>query len=403
MLLRLASRNVFRHKVRTSMTLAAIIFGVSGLILSGGFVKDIFVQLGEAIIHSQTGHIQIFHNDFLERGTRQPERYLIKDSDDLTIQIARLPEISDVAARLNFSGLLNNGRRDLPIIGEGIEPAKEARIGSYLRVIEGRHLEDSDSFGLMVGQGVAQSLGLSAGDNVALVMNTADGALNTLDFEVIGVFQSFSKDFDARAIRIPLAAARELMAVNGANLIVITLTKTDNTNATLDAVRLLLPDGLESRSWRQISDFYDKAVQLYDRQFGFLQLIILFMVLLSVANTVNMGISERLAEFGTMQALGNKRRQVFRLVVLENMVLGIGGAFLGIAFGVGLALVISAVGIPMPPPPNANIGYTALIRVDLSTVLTAFVIGALATILAALLPARRASTIAVVDALRQRI
>ena len=62
MLLKLALRNMLRQKVRSGMTLAAIVFGVTGLILAGGFVQDIFIQLGEAIIHSQTGHIQIFKN-----------------------------------------------------------------------------------------------------------------------------------------------------------------------------------------------------------------------------------------------------------------------------------------------------------------------------------------------------
>lgn len=81
MLIRLAIRNLLRQKIRTAMTLAAIIFGVSGLIVSGGFVQDIFVQLGESIIHSQTGHVQVFRKDFREKGTRQPENYLIPDPD----------------------------------------------------------------------------------------------------------------------------------------------------------------------------------------------------------------------------------------------------------------------------------------------------------------------------------
>lgn len=72
MLIRLALRNVFRQTVRTAMTLAAIVFGVAGLIVSGGFIQDIFVQLGEAIIHSQTGHVQVFRKDFVELGTRHP-------------------------------------------------------------------------------------------------------------------------------------------------------------------------------------------------------------------------------------------------------------------------------------------------------------------------------------------
>ncbi|PKO80318.1 MAG: ABC transporter permease [Betaproteobacteria bacterium HGW-Betaproteobacteria-13] len=401
MLIKLALRNIFRQKVRTAMTLAAIIFGVSGLILSGGFVKDIFIQLGEAIIHSQTGHIQVFQKDFLEKGTRQPDRYLIDKPESVAQQIAQQPGVDEVAARLSFAGLLNNGKRDLAIIGEGVEPDKEARLGTYLNITEGRQITDSDTFGMTIGQGVAHSLGVKPGDSVILVMNTADGALNTLDFEIVGVFQSFSKDFDARAVRIPLGAARELMATSGANLLVVTLKHTEDTEAAQSSIDSILPAGLDSRNWRQLSDFYDKTLQLYDRQFGVLQLIILFMVLLSVANTVNMSAFERLGEFGTLQALGNTRRQVFGLILVENAFLGLIGATAGVLIGVALALAISAVGIPMPPPPNANVGYTAFIRVDGSTVVFAFLIGLAATALAAIFPAGRVSSTPVVDALRQ--
>jgi putative ABC transport system permease protein len=74
---------------------------------------------------------------------------------------------------------------------------------------------------------------------------------------------------------------------------------------------------------------------------------------------------------------------------------------LGVALGVALALVISAIGIPMPPPPNANVGYTAHIRIIPSILLMSFTIGFTATVLAAILPARRVSNTPVVDALRQ--
>src|SRR5690606_16767919 len=163
------------------------------------------------------------------------------------------------------------------------------------------------------------------------------------DFEVVGIFQSFSKDFDARAVRIPLAAAQELMYTAGANVLVTTLHRTEDTDAAMAAIGALLdPTQIEARSWRQLSDFYDQT----------LQLIILFMVLLSVTNSVNMSAFERLPEFGTMQALGNRKRDVFRLIIAENLMLGLIGSTLGVVTGITLALGISAVGIPMPPPPN---------------------------------------------------
>ena len=157
---------------------------------------------------------------------------------------------------------------------------------------------------------------------------------------------------------------------------------------------------LETRHWRMLSDFYEKTLALYERQFGVLQAIILLMVLLSVANSVNMTAFERLPEFGTMLSLGNRNASIFRLILVENMLLGLIGAVLGTLVGLAIALAVSAIGIPMPPPPNSNVGYTAMIRIVPSTSLSAFLIGLFATALAALLPARRISNIPVVSLLR---
>ena len=183
---------------------------------------------------------------------------------------------------------------------------------------------------------------------------------------------------------------------------VVLLDKTDDTDRVLASLRPpLVQKGYELASWRELSDFYDKTRQLYDRQFGVLRLIILLMVLLSVANSVNMTLFERTREFGTLLALGDRPGTVFQLIMTESVLLGLIGAVLGMALGCLSAWLISAIGIPMPPPPNANIGYTAYIRLLPAEVLTAGAIGFVATCLAAVLPARRVSRMPVVDALRQ--
>lgn len=404
MLLKLALRNVLRQKIRSGMTLAAIIFGVIGLILAGGFVQDTFIQLGEVIIHSQTGHLQIFKKDFLEKGTRSPERYLIDSPNALAASIQKHAGVDQVMGRIYFSGLLNNGKRDLSIIGEGVEPDKETTLGSFIMISEGRHLKDTDREGILLGQGVAKTLGLKPGDRVTLVLSAAEGAMNTQDFEVIGIFQSFSKDFDARAVRIPLAAAQELMFTKGANMIVVSLHKTEDTDRVLAELGTELQgSSYDVRSWKSLSDFYEKTVQLYDRQFGVLQLIILLMVLLSVTNSVNMSVFERQGEFGTMQALGNRSRDIVKLIIAEGAILGLAGAVIGVAIGVAAALIISAIGIPMPPPPNANVGYTAYIRIVPLTLVTSACVGFFGTVLASILPAFKVTRQQVVDALRQNV
>lgn len=401
---KLALRNVLRHKARSAFTLLAIGAGVVGIVLSGGFVQDIYVQLGEMLIHSQSGHVQVSRTGYQERGARSPEKYLLEDTGPLRHSITSLPQVDDVMGRVFFSGLLNNGRSDLPIIGEGVEPDRERRLGSTLHITAGRQLEDGDTGGILIGHGLAQALQLEPGDRAILLLNTTGGAVNSLDVDVIGVFQSFSKDYDARAVRIPLATAQDLLATAGVNTLVVSLKRTQDTDAVQRVLsERLAGQDLEVKTWHELNDFYAKTVTLYDVQFGALRLIILLMVLLSVANSVNTSVYERVAEFGTMMALGNRSRVVFRLILAENCLLGLAGAGLGVVLGVILALAISAVGIPMPPPPNSDLPYTGQIRLVPSVVAGAFVVGFLATVGAALMPALKVRRIPVVDALRQAV
>ena len=403
-ILRLSLRNILRHKLRTAMTLAAIVMGVAGLIISGGFVQDIFKQLGEAIIHSQTGHLQIAKPDFFGSGSRKPQEFLIDNPQALQQRVAQIPQVAVAMGRLNFPALINNGRTDFAVVGEGIEADAEAKLGSFVDFIAGRALNDRDQAGIVIGEGVAQAMQLAPGDTITLLSQTPEGAMNTLDFELIGVFRSFSKDYDARAVRIPLAAAQELIATSGVNVLVVALHDTQDTALAASQIDgLIAGSGLEARRWEALSDFYHKTVDLYGRQFGVLQLIVLVMVLLSVSNTVNMTVFERQGEFGTMRALGNGKKRVFSLVVVETSLLGVIGAVLGVCVGIGLALLISSVGIPMPPPPNSNAPYTALIQIVPGVVLAAAVVGVLAAAIASLFPAWRITRMPIVDALRHNI
>jgi putative ABC transport system permease protein len=127
------------------------------------------------------------------------------------------------------------------------------------------------------------------------------------------------------------------------------------------------------------------------------------MVVLGVMNTVNMTVLERVGEFGTMRALGNRQRDVVWLVVTEGALLGLLGATSGVVLGILLAPAISLIGIPMPPPPNANMAYTAHIRVVPSVVVGAFLIGLAASALASVPPGLRASRPSIAEALRQNV
>lgn len=398
---RMALRNVFRQRARTALTLSVIGAGVAGLILSGGFVEDALHSLREVTIHSQLGHLQIYKKGYFAQGKRSPFKYLIEKPEEILAVTRSIPDVADAMSRLSFAGILNNGRSDFAILGEGIEPAKEAKLGTQIHIIDGRNLTGDDRFGMMVGEGLALSAGLHPGDNVNLLLNTEEGALNNLEFKVIGVFRTFSKDYDARAVRVALPDAQELLASKAVNAIVVELKDTEQTDAVAESLRAKL-DGnrFEVKTWFDLADFYQQTAALFQRQFAFLQAIILLSVLLSVANSVNMTIFERTGEFGTLMALGLRRGPIVRLVLIENFFVGLLGSAFGVLIGIGLAWLINVLKIEMPPPPNSNSGYFAGIRLAPSMIAAAFGVGFLATPLTALLPAWRIARVPVVDALR---
>lgn len=398
---KLAFRNLFRQRTRTVFTLSAIIFGVASLILSGGFVQDFFIQLREATIHSQFGHLQVYKKGYYEHGQKSPFQYMIDDPEKMIGELARLEHVAEATSRVNFAGLLSNGRVTFPVIGEGVEPEKDLRLSTYITLTSGSRLSQTEVYGMLIGQGVANALKLKVGDSATLLVNTREGAINTFDFKIIGIFQTFSKDYDDRAVRITLAAAQDLLAIKAAHSLVFALTDTVYTDQVAEQLRRILPaDQFEVKTWYQLADFYQKAVDLYERYFLVLHMIILGLVLLSVANSVNMTIFERTGEFGTLMALGNRGSAVFKLILQEIFILGLIGGIAGVAIGIASAAIISTIGIPMPPMPNTNSGYIALIRIVPLEAAKAFAVGFFATLCSALIPARRASRLRVVEALR---
>src|SRR5215217_8061538 len=98
----LAARNIVRHRGRTLMTLVAIATGVAALVLSGGFVQDLYQQLGESIIHSQSGHLQVARAAFFGEGSRAPEKQRISQLGATKSELAQLDGVRHVMARLNF-------------------------------------------------------------------------------------------------------------------------------------------------------------------------------------------------------------------------------------------------------------------------------------------------------------
>ena len=85
------------------------------------------------------------------------------------------------------------------------------------------------------------------------------------------------------------------------------------------------------------------------------------------------------------------RSEILALFLVEGLLLGVVGGMLGVVFGTAIAKLVSAIGIPMPPPPGMARGYIGQVRITPGLAGGAFALAAATTLLAAVYPAWKAS------------
>jgi putative ABC transport system permease protein len=115
----LGLRNILRNRRRALLTALAIVSGVAGIIVFGGFIEFTFQGLREGTIRTQLGHVQIFREGYSEKGIANPAAYLIADPQRVESALAGLPFVLAVTRRLSFSGLISNGNRTVASGGWG--------------------------------------------------------------------------------------------------------------------------------------------------------------------------------------------------------------------------------------------------------------------------------------------
>ena len=300
-----------------------------------------------------------------------------------------------------FSGLVSLGDETVSFIAEGVEPDKERILSSSLRIAKGADLSVDDPKGIILGLGLAANLGVDVGDTVVLIANTKKGGVNAVECRVRGFFATMSKAYDDVALRVPLTTAQTLLKVDGAHVWALLLEDTEQTGPTLTTLRQRFANqDLVFTEWIELADFHVKAVSLFAKQVGVMRLIIAVIIVLSIFNTMMMSVMERTAEIGTAMALGLTRRRILRMFLVEGTMLGAIGGILGLGLGSLLAWMVSYIGIPMPPPPGQSWGFVGEVMVSVRLCVEAFALAVGSTLLASVFPARKASAMVIVDALR---
>ncbi|HEX5037522.1 MAG TPA: FtsX-like permease family protein [bacterium] len=411
-LLKIAFKNVFRNKRRTLLTLGVLIAGGAGLIVMGGYFENLMHNLGEKIIHAQTGHLQIDLKNYYKLGVTDPLGYLMQDSEDVRRKIESVPHVMFTVPRLSFSGMISTDKTSMAVSINGTDPFAENRMGSFMAsnakipsiaIKEGRELDPAHKEEILLGVGLMKALDLKLGDWVMLLTTREEGAVDGNRFRVVGVFETVMRESDNRSVKINVAAAQGMLGAPGKlHSLQAVLDKTENTEAARKAVVAALggkDSAFEVLTWEEMSAYYRQGKELFRKIFVVITLIFGVVFFFSAGNSVSMSLMERTREFGTMMAIGNSRSAILFVILLETLVLGVIAGALSLVCGVGLAKIITAIGIEMPPTPNASTGTIAVISVTAPLLLKSFFLTVVSAFLASVPPAYRTTKIRIVEAL----
>lgn len=400
---RLALRSLLRNRRRTALTFFAMMVGMVGITVFGGFVSYTFLALREETIRAGMGHLQVYRKGYTEHSVAEPDRYLISDFAGTERAIRDVPGVRAVGARLSFSGLISTGERTLNCVAECSIPERETQLTSRPRIIAGETLHTNRQSGVVIGSELARALRVKPGDSVTILTTTPTGMMNASDADVVGIARMALKEQDRVLVRMPLSLGQTLMNTPAVEKVVVVLDHTEDTPRVAAALQQRFAAGrlpLEIRTWYDLSEFYRAVVKMYNGLFSVIKGIIAAMFIFGIANTMTMSVSERVREIGTLRAIGTRKSGILGLFLCEGLLLGAAGAALGLGAGVAAAQIINALGgFYIPPPPGFNVGYYTQILIEPDVLLYGFLSTIGVATLSSMYPAWRAANMAVVEAL----
>jgi putative ABC transport system permease protein len=402
--LRLAWRNLWRHKRRTWLTASAIAFSAALLVFMITLQLGSYDMIVDTTLRVYTGEMQVQRQGYLAK----PQlRAGVPQARRLAQELRRATGFDTVAARAQGFALASSGSRSYGVPVIGVEPEFEAGVSTVPRLVKaGRYLGRGPAQEAVIGQALARNLKMQVGDELTLLGSARDGSIAATVLPVVGIFESGNPELDRHLIQIPLETFQDVFGMgDDAHAIVVNGAGLERIGETRARVRAALPpgSGLVVLDWEELLPGIKQLIQTDMVQNWVTYIALILIVTLSIMNTFLMSVLERTREFGVMLALGVRPLGIGALVMMESALLTLLGLVIGIAVGGGIAVYLRYEGFTFPGMKEiyAQFGLPGEIHSKISVVsvlLGPAVIFAF-TLLAALYPALRVRKLQPVEAM----
>lgn len=396
--LRLAWRNIWRHRRRTVIIVLAMGLSLGMMMFYDGLMDGFNQAIAGNAVRVLGGNIQVHAEGYREKVDSNPLLPLADDSAVVQAALAQ-PDVIAASRRIQTGGLVSNREGAFPLTIIGIEPEAEAPVSLIAEhIVDGRFIEAADEDSILIGKGLAEALALNVGDRVTMVGSDVNKQNRQRTMTVIGIYDVGLPSFEKGSAYISLAEAQNLFGLRGQSTEVqITLESVGPEEKVITALTPILP-GYEVESWAKNYPELGSAVGQKNAVMDIFSVIIVVIAGIGILNLLLMAIYERTREIGLLGAMGLKPRQIAATFILEGAMIGIVGAIAGIGIGLMINLSLGQVGMDYSQFAGLT-EYMALISgkiyptLGLSKIFwraaVVLIIAALAALIPALIAARR--------------
>ncbi|HED01155.1 MAG TPA: ABC transporter permease [Proteobacteria bacterium] len=407
-LMKMASRNLWRNVRRTLITMVAIGLGLALAMISIGLGDGGHEQMIESGVRMGAGHITVQPLGY----QKNPSNDKIITDDALIMEALKdIPHVREVSSRIVGKGLISSAANSSGIAFRAVDPGK-ARDKSLLapHLISGDYLAVGEAGSILIGEGLAQKLKVSVGKKVVLMGQDASREVSSALFRVKGIYKTGVSDLDGYFCLISLKGARQFLGLEqGITQVAVYLDSQFEVEKALPILRSRLGSlPVEVLPWQEVMPDLLRFVQLDDAGNYLFLGIILVIVALGILNTILMSVLERTREFGMMLALGLSPHFLFLMIIFETTLLALLSMVLGGGLGFGGHHYFATVGLDLTglTPERLTLAGTIISPVlyshlRLMRIFGLLIIIFLVTLTTGLYPAVKASRLAPVKAIYQ--
>lgn len=403
-MIRLALRNTLRNRRRSLLCALAIAVSVMAIILLLALLDSMEDDMRHTLTTYYTGDVRVRHDQYTHYERYAP-LHLNLETERTQAIIGTVSNAVASAPRITFPSSLHVGDRNRPVQAVGVDFIQERQFIDFDHILTEGALPDPGSHQVVLGLGLAKTLGLGVGDRLTLLAKTAMHGTNAISFTVSGLIAPPVGMLVANGLYLNLSSAQRLLMMDTkATDIVIKAQRATDLQLLAHTIEdALHQGGIEG----QASAFMD-----INELYGFLAtakliywiIALIFFILGStvIINTTMMVVYERMAEIGMMKAMGMSDRRTSSLFMLEGFFISAAGAAIGLAIGIVLTFILSKVGLDFTEALSGiEMEISSILRpqVDLVTAVLVALFGMVIATLSTLIPSRRAAKIQIVEAL----